>query len=193
MISAVRKADSAFFRPKDSFTDTDSYVLSHYYLGMQASSLERIRTLAELGKEFSVNLYTRSDIADLKDIPGICCRGGVSTHSEMPKVFRYSKINLNITMRSIQSGLSQRIWDVLGCGGFLLTNYQSEIPEYFTIGEDLECYENLADLKEKIAFYLAHDDVRNEIAQNGLKKTREQHTYIHRVLQIMRILFPQAV
>ncbi len=193
LISAVKKADSAFFMPKDSFMDTDFYVLSHYYLGMQASSLERIRTLAELGKEFSVNLYTRSDITDLKNIPGICCRGGVSTHSEMPRVFRYSKINLNITMRSIQSGLSQRIWDVLGCGGFLLTNYQSEIPEYFTIGEDLECYENLADLKEKITFYLAHDDIRYEIAQNGLKKTREQHTYIHRVLQIMRILFPQAV
>lgn len=193
LISAVKKADSAFFMPKDSFMDTDFYVLSHYYLGMQASSLERIRTLAELGKEFSVNLYTRSDITDLKNIPGICCRGGVSTHSEMPRVFRYSKINLNITIRSIQSGLSQRIWDVLGCGGFLLTNYQSEIPEYFTIGEDLECYENLADLKEKITFYLAHDDIRYEIAQNGLKKTREQHTYIHRVLQIMRILFPQAV
>lgn len=190
LVSAFRRADSAFFRPKDSFTDTDLFVLSHYYLSMQVSSLERIRTLAELGKEFSINLYTRSDTTDLQNIPGIRCQGGVSTHTEMPIVFRYSKINLNITMRSIQTGLSQRIWDVLGCGGFLLTNYQSEIPEYFVVGEDLECYENPADLKEKIAFYLAHDDIREEIARNGLKKTRDRHTYIHRILQIMRVLFP---
>ncbi|MCM1133986.1 MAG: glycosyltransferase [Clostridium sp.] len=189
LLAAVRKADSAFFKPENCFTDTDSYVLSHYYLGMEASALERIRTLQELGREFSVNLYTRSDTSDLQNISGIRCCGGVSTHSEMPLVFRFSKINLNITMRSIQSGLSQRIWDILGCGGFLISNYQSEIPEYFTIGEDLECYENLNELKEKIAFYLAHDDIRNKIAQNGLKKTREQHTYIHRVLQIMKTLF----
>lgn len=189
LLSAVRRADPSFFSPEGCFTNTDPYVLSHYYLGMQVSALERVRTFLELGKEFSIDLYTRSDTSDLEDVPGIHCRGGVATHSEMPRVFRFSKINLNITMRSIQSGLSQRIWDILGCGGFLITNYQSEIPEYFTIGKDLECYESLGELKEKISFYLSHDDIRNEIAQNGWKKTREQHTYIHRVLQIMRTLF----
>ena len=178
-----------FYLPPEASVRNDRAVMARMYLCAKITSAERMRTMSLLGTRFSVDLYTGSDT---KTLP-VQNRGRAKTLTEMPLIFRHSKINLNITIRSIQSGLSQRIWDVLGCGGFLLTNYQSEIPEYFTIGEDLECYENLADLKEKITFYLAHDDIRYEIAQNGLKKTREQHTYIHRVLQIMRILFPQAV
>ena len=109
----------------------------------------------------------------------------------MPKVFHCSRINLNITMKSIQTGLSQRIWDVLGCRGFLLTNYQSEIPEYFEIGTDLECYENTTELLEKVQFYLTHDDIRQAIAENGYRKVQAGHTYIHRVLQILKTVFPQ--
>lgn len=192
LIEAIRQADSSFYRLPDAFENTDSFVAANYYLSMQVSSLERIRTLAQIGQEFPVDLYTRSDTSDLAHIPGIRCRGGVTTHVEMPRVFSSSKINLNITMHSIRSGLSQRIWDILGCGGFLITNYQSEIPEYFTVGEDLECYENTAELLDKIAYYLDHEDERLQIAEQGLRKVKERHTYIHRVCQMMQVLFPEA-
>lgn len=192
LVDAIRHADTSFYRLENSFTDTDAFVCANYYLGMQVSYLERIRTLSELGNTFPIDLYTRSDTSDLADIPGIRCHGGVSTHTEMPKVFYCSKINLNITMKSIQSGLSQRIFDVLGCRGFLISNYQSEIPEYFTIGQDMECYENTAELKEKIWFYLAHDDIRKSIAHSGYQKVKERYTYIHRILQILQVLFPSC-
>ena len=149
--------------------------------------------LKELGNHFHVNLYTRSDTSVFSSNDKLHCLGGVSTHREMPAVFHYSKINLNITMKSIQSGLSQRIWDVLGCKGFLLTNYQSEIPEYFEIGKDLECYENITELKEKIDYYLNHESDRLDIAQNGYQKVKAQHTYIHRIIHILEILYPKLL
>lgn len=185
----LKQADKNFHKISNSFEDTDTYVAANYYLGMQISAKERLLTLAELGHTFPLSLYTRSDTSSLADIPGIHFGGGVSTHLEMPKVFYYSKINLNITMRPIQSGLSQRIWDVLGCRGFLLTNYQSEIPEYFEIGKDLDCYESIPELKEKIAYYLSHEDIRRNIAESGYRKTVSQHTYIHRVCSILKTLF----
>lgn len=193
-INTLKEYDPSFYCPPDSFTDTASYVAAHYYLGMHISATERIRTLYETASHYRTVLYTRSDInqepaAVLSALPLLENRGGVSTHAEMPKVFHYSRINLNITMKSIQSGLSQRIWDVLGCGGFLLTNYQSEIPEYFTIGTDLECYEDTGELLDKIEYYLTHDDIRRSIAENGYRKVASAHTYIHRVLQILKIIF----
>ncbi len=191
LVKAIRCNDPSFYHLDGCFTKTDVYTAAHYYLGMELSCQERIRTLQALGRQFPIDLYTRSDISDFSHVPGIRCRGGVTTHYEMPKVFHYSKINLNITMHSIQSGLSQRVWDVLGCGGFLLSNYQSEIPEYFTIGRDLDCFENIDELKEKIAFYLSHEDIRKEIAHNGLEKVQANHTYIHRVCQMMNLLFQQ--
>lgn len=45
-----------------------------------------------------------------------------------------------MTSKPIRTGLPLRIWDILGAGGFVLTNYQTEIPEYFEIGKDLETY-----------------------------------------------------
>lgn len=191
LIEAIRCRDESYYQLKDGFERTDAFVAAHYYLGMHVSYLKRLRILSELGKEFPVDLYTNSDVSELGSVSGIRCRGEVSTHREMPKVFYCSKINLNITMHSIQSGLPQRIWDVLGCGGFLLTDYQSEIPEYFTIGKELECYEDISELKEKAAYYLDHDDIRREIADNGFRKVKARHTYIHRVYSMLKTIFPK--
>ncbi len=171
----------------DAFTDTDHYVAVNYLLGMRISELERIRTLNALAKNFKVDIFTRSDTSPLQ---GIQCHDGVSTHIEMPMIFYRSKINLNITIRSIQTGLSQRVWDVLGCQGFLLSNYQAEIPEYLQIGTDLDCYETIGELKEKISFYLAHDDIRQEIAAHGYETVKTKHTCLNRVVTILNTIYP---
>ncbi len=183
----IKTADPGFHTLPDAFTDTDSYVVSNYYLGMEASSLERIRLLNHLAANFQVHLFTRSNTAALQNV---MCHDGVSTHKEMPFVFHDSKINLNITIRSIQTGLSQRIWDVLGCGGFLLTNYQQELPEYFEIGKDLDCYETMDDCHEKIRYYLTHDDIRQGIADSGYRKVKAMHTYQIRIAHMLRTLYP---
>ena len=187
LTAAIKNAAPHFHTLPDSFTDTDAYVATNYYLGMQASSLERIRTLNALAGNFQVDLFTRSDTSPLK---GVRCHDGVSTHTQMPHIFRSSKINLNITIRSIQTGLSQRIWDIMGCRGFLLSNYQMEYPEYFEIGKDLDCYENVKELKEKVAFYLSHDDIRREIALHGYQTVKQKHSCRHRVAEMLETIYP---
>lgn len=168
---------------QDAFTNTDFYVAVNYYLAMRVSELERIRLLNMLADKAQVHLFTRSDTSLLK---GVNVHGGVSTHHEMPLIFNRSKINLNITIRSIQTGLSQRVWDVLGCGGFLLTNYQMEIPEYLEIGKDLECFENAAELKEKVAYYLEHEEERIEIVKHGYETVKSKYTCKHQVAEILK-------
>lgn len=186
-VSILKSADPDFLTIPDAYLCTDAYVAANYYLGMQASSLERIRILDFLAKDLDVHLFTRSNTAGLNNVH---CHGGVSTHKEMPLIFNRSKINLNITIRSIQTGISQRIWDVLGCRGFLLTNYQSELEEYFEIGKDLDCYESIEDCRQKIQYYLAHDDVRQEIASNGHQKVKAMHTYTIRIAQMLKLIYP---
>ena len=193
LISALKDAASApddrsagFHVLPDAFADTDAYVAANYFLGMHISALERTRILNSLAKRFKVDLFTRSDVSCLE---GVHCHDGVSTHHEMPQIFYHSKINLNITIRSIQTGLSQRIWDVLGCRGFLLSNYQDEIPEYLQIGTDLDCYESISELKEKIEFYLTHEETRMEIAEHGYQTVKEKHTCLRRVVGMLNIIF----
>lgn len=188
VIDEIAAADPDFYRGKDTFLDTRRYLTAHQYIGIKLASAERIETLRRIAKNFDLTLYTRSDHSVL---PGVRCPGGVHTLTEMPKVFQASKINLNITMRPIETGLSLRVWDILGCGGFLLTNYQAEIPEYFEIGKDLETYESMEELEQKIRYYLAHEEKRVEIAINGYEKTAKFHTYEMRIAEMMRILSGQ--
>ena len=169
----------------DAYTDMSRYLVAHQYIGMKLAAVERARTLRFLSEQFPLALYTRSDASKL---PKADCRGGVSTLTEMPKVFHASRINLNITMRPIESGLSLRVWDVLGCGGFLMTNYQAELPEYFEIGKDLEAYESLPELSEKIRYYLSHEEERVEIAIRGYEKAAKYHSYETRLAQMIKIL-----
>ncbi len=185
VIREIVDADPDFYHGEDLRDGVERYLTAHQYIGMKLAALERERTLSRLSGQFPVVLYTRSDASAL---PRVDCRGGVSTFSGMPKVFQASRINLNMTMRPIETGLSQRVWDILACGGFLLTNYQAEIPDYFEIGKDLETYESMEELEEKVRYYLAHEDERMEIAIRGYEKVAAHHSYEIRLAQMIQIL-----
>ena len=102
----------------------------------------------------------------------------------MPKVFRTSRINLNISLKLIESGIPLRVFDVLASGGFLITNYQPEIAEVFEPGNDLVVYENMTDLVTKVMWYLKHDEERERIAKNGFDKVKRLCTFEKRLEQI---------
>ena len=201
IVWALKKADAKFYSPKDivmelpkmgeqscDFTgninmDISKFVAAHSYLGMQAAETERIRTLNTLAQFFNVNLYTRSDVSELRNVH---VHGGVKTLTEMPKIFHLSKINLNMTIKPIQTGLPLRIFDIMGCGGFCMTNYQAEIPELFEIGVDLEAYSSLEELVDKCSYYLTHEDERRQIALNGYRKVKEYHGYVNRMVEMVK-------
>ena len=126
--------------------------------------------------EFSFKLYTGSDT---KSLPALdfCNNGTVDYHTQMPLVCAASRINLNISLRSIHSGIPLRVLDIMACGGFVLSNWQSELAEYFTEGEEIALFESKEECMEKIAYYLSHEEKRREIAAAGKRKVQEQFSY----------------
>ena len=103
----------------------------------------------------------------------------------MPSAFHNAKINLNISLKVIQSGIPLRVFDVLGCGGFLITNYQHEIAECFENGRELVIYEDIPDLIVKVNYYLTHENERLRIAQNGYEKVKSEYTFEKRMKSIL--------
>lgn len=183
--AAVKACAKDFYTIEKAVTNPDRYVAAHSYIGMQIAETERARTLNTLARYFSVDLFTGSDLTALQ---GVRTHRPVASLTEMPKIFHLSKINLNMTIKPIQTGLPLRIFDILGCGGFLMTNFQAELPEYFDIGTDLEAYSSMEELVEKCAYYLEHEDVRRQIAENGYRRVCGQHTYIHRLKEMIAAL-----
>ena len=165
--------------------ETPNYIYSNYFIARKLAELERKNILSCVSENFKTNLYTHNATPYL---PKINNMGSVDYYNVMPFVFRYSKINLNITLRSIKSGMPLRAIDIMGAGGFLLTNYQEDFLIDFIPGEDFVFYESEEDCINKCRYYLEHDDERRTIAQNGYRKVKEKYNYILRLKQIMDIV-----
>ena len=115
-------------------------------IGMEVTGREREMVLCEIGRYYPVKLYTSSDLPSNFQMSNIQKMGFADYETEVPLIFHTSKINLNITSKTIESGIPQRVFDIMSCGGFCLTNYQPEIAEYFADGQDLVMYTDIADL-----------------------------------------------
>lgn len=140
-------------------------------LQKEVTRRERCQAVTLLQELFDFKLYTGSSLEFNSTLKK---ESYVDYATEMPVVFRQSKVNINITVRSIISGIPLRALDIMACKGFLLSNYQKELVEYFE--EDKECvfYYNLEDMAVKTDFYIRHDEERRRIALAGYEKVREE-------------------
>lgn len=145
-----------------------------YALSANITRNERLMILGFLSRHYEVKLYTREQNEILK---GAQYMGSCGYFKQMPRVFKASKINLNITLKCLQSGIPLRCMDILGAGGFLLSNFQPELAEFFENEKEVVMYESVEDACAKAAFYLNNDDLRKKIAVNGHDKVREYFSY----------------
>jgi len=111
---------------------------------------------------------------------------GQAFGEEMTKLFNRAKIVLNIH-KSENLDTETRIFEGLGCGAFVISEKLSaENP--FTDGELYVEAGTIDELEEKIAYYLAHDEERQAIAEKGYQEALSKHTYTARAEYIAGIM-----
>lgn len=159
----------------------DDVQLAADVLGMEVSAREREIVLKLVSEKYPVRLYTSSEIPGSLSNGKLEKMGYADYEKELPLIFHNSRINLNITSKTILSGIPQRVFDVLSCGGFCLTNYQKEIAEYFEDGKELVMFYDERDLIDKISYYLEHEEERKQIAINGYRTVVEKFELKNRV------------
>ena len=168
--------------PNPDGVESKEYLYAQYVINRKITGLERTDLIRAVTEHFHFDLFTPGK--DFR-IPNLTNHGTVDYYSQMPLVFRRSKINLNISLRSIKSGIPLRAFDILGSGGFLLSNFQADFLDEFIPGEDFDYYESKEDLLRKLKYYLNHDDERTAIAKNGHDKVAAAHTFRHRVGEML--------
>lgn len=120
----------------------------------------------------------------------------------MVRLFNESHINLNLSNSAVWDArylmssprafinrlrskknieqMKARIFEVNGCGAFQLSYYVEGLAGSYDIDREIVAYADPDDLIEKIKFYLAHSDIRENIAASGLRRTLSDHTYAKR-------------
>ncbi len=114
-------------------------------------------------------------------------RGFVKTEKELAEVYQSSRINVNITLQG-NSGMNYRVFEVPASFGFLITDYVDDLAENFEIAKELETYENVEELIDKIKFYLKNQEIADKIALNGYSKVIKKHSYTARADMLLRAI-----
>lgn len=96
-----------------------------------------------------------------------------------------SKLTWGRSSKSIMPRqIKGRVFEVAGCGSFVLTGQAENLRDYYRRGQEVVVFDHIADLIEKIRYYLSHDAERESIAWAGYEKTLREHTYECRFSQI---------
>ena len=177
--------NAAHYQKNPDGVESLSFIFSDYYLCRKLTSMERINILTDVASHFPLKIFTPNKNYV---IPNASNMGAADYLAETPYIFHDSKINLNITLRSIKSGIPLRCMEIMSCGGFLLTNFQSDFFKHFVAGEDFVYFESNDDMLQKIDYYLTHEKERASIAESGYQKVIKNHSYETIFQQIFNII-----
>ena len=115
--------------------------------------------------------------------------GGYLPNNYLPVLCSSAKIVLGL--HSVDDSLtmmSMRTFEVLGCGGFYLTQWTPAIEYHFKNHYHLVWSKSAAETRELVDYYLAHPEEREKIALQGQQEVYAHHTYHHRAEDLIKVV-----
>jgi spore maturation protein CgeB len=112
-------------------------------------------------------------------------RGSAGHFVELNKIYTAAQVNLDVGRLYQMDIVTMRVFDVLACGGFLLAERADALLEFFTPGVHLDVFTGAQEMVDKAAYYLAHPEAAEDIAQAGRALVRESHTIVQRLQHML--------
>ena len=108
---------------------------------------------------------------------------------DMYRILAQSRICLNRHADWAENNANNmRLYEATGVGTMLITDYKDNLNELFEIGKEIIAFRNENECSELVNYYLEHDDERRTIALTGQKRTLNEHTYYHRMQELVHIV-----
>lgn len=96
---------------------------------------------------------------------------------EMNKIFNATKIFISIGSPTLIDGISQRVFDIAAAKCFQIAENKKDIHNCFSTDE-LETFNSIGELKEKITWYLNHPNERNQKAEKAYQRVIENYKFV---------------
>ena len=126
-------------------------------------------------------------------LAGVTAEGGRRfTSDEMAKIASATRINLNLHSAEHVSGLdpdpdyvNPRTFELAACGAFQLVDARDPLRDVFA-ADEVATFSSVPQLRELIAHYLPLPEDRDVMAARARGRALADHTYEHRVRQVLR-------
>ena len=144
---------------------------------------ERVAALESL-REFDLGVWSVHDVPDsLKPF----YRGYALGEGNL-QVLSSVKICLNTHGDTMRYGVNLRLFECAALGAFQIVDDRPGVAEYFAIGEHLVTFSDIADLREKVRYFLAHDDERARMAAAAREHALAHHRVGQRLARVLELL-----
>ena len=123
----------------------------------------------------------------LRKYPNLICHPDVTVEESL-MIWKRSKLSLNV-MSWHKAGFTERMADIMLAGAVLVTDDTEYLRGRYD-NNDMVIFqlENLMELPGKIKGLLGDSVKRMDMAENGRKKTLQEHTWDRRAEQFLKLL-----
>ena len=84
--------------------------------------------------------------------------------------------------------INPRTYEISGCGTLQMTDIREDLTSYYRPGYDIETFKDAAELQSKMAYYLSHENERQEMAWRSLWTTHQSHTFVNRIGRLLDMI-----
>ncbi len=174
--------EDSIYKPEgDVYMSPEIVFMGNNYKGAFPLSGKRTEMVVELrkkyGKRFQVYGNNWGDALQYNGVPLI--EAGT---------YRGCKIAINQNHFNYERFSSDRIFRIMACGAFCISNHFKGIEKEFEIGKHLETFKTIPELKKKIDLYLNDDKKREKIAKAGCDLVRKKYTWQGRMKELKKII-----
>ncbi|MDE2635177.1 MAG: glycosyltransferase [Chloroflexota bacterium] len=144
---------------------------------------ERVAALESL-RDFDLGIWSMHEApASLRSF-----QRGSALGAAMMQTLSSVKISINVHGDFMRYGGNMRLFECAALGSFQLVDDRPGVHEWFRDGEHLVTFSDHADLREKVRYYLAHDDERQRIAAAARAHVLAHHRYDQRLARVEAML-----
>jgi spore maturation protein CgeB len=121
-------------------------------------------------------------------VQGVRVEPYLAYETELPALFAGCGVNANVTAEQMPTAVNQRVWDVPGAGGFLLTDAQEDALAVFEPDLDMAFYATPEEAADKARFFMGRETERRAAAERAFRKVEAAHRATHRLEKMYDVM-----
>jgi spore maturation protein CgeB len=167
-----------------------AYQIKEWLKPVKSESMKWYRRdiIKEIAEHREIHLYGDTAWRYLEENSKAVYHGKVYDIDAVVKIYNASKINIAVQSNVYNTGVNYRTFTIPACGGFMISDYRSELVELFEENKEVVHFRERGELIDLINYYLKHPKEREEIAQRARERVLREHTHRHRMGRILEVM-----
>jgi spore maturation protein CgeB len=109
-------------------------------------------------------------------------------YGDLSYFYNVSAVSFNATSRQMKNGVNQRVFDVPACKSVVVTDWTTQLEALMEPGREVLAYRRAEEIPDLVERALRDERFRQEVAEKGYQRVRSEHTYRHRVEQLIGVM-----